>query len=139
MPDTFNSEKRSEIMSRIKGKNSKPELLVRSLIHRLGYRFRVHVNDLPGKPDVVLKRHKKAVFVHGCFWHGHKGCARSKRPSTNTEFWNLKLSKNTLRDAANQRLLKEAGWSILVIWQCETRDHAALEETLKRFLEQKHG
>jgi len=96
----------------------------------------VHVNDLPGNPDVVLKRHKKVVFIHGCFWHGHENCSRSKRPTTNVEFWNLKLSKNTSRDKKNQKLLREAGWNLLIVWQCEIRDAGALASKLKRFLEQ---
>jgi DNA mismatch endonuclease, patch repair protein len=92
--DVFSKGKRSQIMSRISGKDTKPEILVRSLLHRMGFRFRLHTKDLPGKPDITLPKHKRVIFVHGCFWHGHKDCTRSKRPSTNVEFWNKKFEKS---------------------------------------------
>ncbi len=92
--DAFSREKRSQIMSRVSGKNTKPELIVRSQLHKLGYRFRLHRKDLPGKPDITLPKHKKVIFVHGCFWHGHTDCRRSKRPTSNEKFWNEKLDKN---------------------------------------------
>lgn len=109
MPDVFTSEKRSWIMGRVKSRNTKPEMLVRSMIHRMGFRFRLHKKDLPGNPDIVLCKHKKVIFIHGCFWHGHEDCPRSKRPTTNIEFWNKKLDQNIERDKRFQRLLKEAG------------------------------
>lgn len=122
-------------MSRISGKNTKPEILVRSLLHRMGYRFRIHRKDLPGKPDITLPKHKKVIFVHGCFWHGHLGCHRAKRPSTNTEFWNKKIDRNIERDQENIRLLRKSGWKVLIIWTCEIKKLDVLERTLTDFLE----
>ena len=121
-------------MSRVKGRDTKPELLVRSIVHRLGYRFRLHEKRLPGRPDVVLPRHRKVIFVHGCFWHGHTGCRRAARPSTNREFWDKKLDGNIARDRANIRALRRAGWKVLVIWQCAMRDRGRLEKKLVKFL-----
>lgn len=135
MPDVFSKEKRSRIMSKIKGKDTKPEKLVRSMLHRMGYRFRLHVRDLPGSPDVVLPRHRKIVFVHGCFWHGHLGCQRAKLPETNRPFWEEKIGKNIKRDRAVLRELKRNGWKILVVWQCQMRDKNVLEKRLRRFME----
>lgn len=134
MPDVYTPEKRSWIMGRVKGRDTKPEILVRSMIHRMGLRFRLHRRDLPGSPDIVLPKHKKIIFVHGCFWHGHKGCLRSKRPITNIEFWNKKLDQNIERDKRFQRILKEAGWDVLVVWQCETSKPDKLLRKLGRFL-----
>lgn len=118
MVDVFSKEKRSDIMSRIAGKNTKPELYVRSALHRAGYRFRLHGKDYPGKPDLVLPKFRLAVFIHGCFWHGHD-CKRGKRPSSNEEFWNEKLDKNLARDRANVIALEELDWTVWIIWQCE--------------------
>ena len=134
MADFFTKEKRSWIMSRVKGRDTKPEILVRSVIHRMGYRFRVHRSDLPGNPDIVLPRHGKIIFVHGCFWHGHKRCPRSKRPTTNKSFWNEKLNKNIDRDKRQQKEIKNMGWKVLVVWQCEIRKPSKLLEKLERFL-----
>ena len=121
-------------MARVKGAHTKPELLVRSLAHRMGFRFRLHRRDLPGCPDLVLPKHKKIIFVHGCFWHGHEGCRRSARPTTNTEFWNKKLSGNIRRDKTNQQRLQDDGWKILIVWECETKDQDGLKRILGRFL-----
>jgi DNA mismatch endonuclease (patch repair protein) len=132
--DKFTPEERSRIMSRVKGRDTKPEKLVRSLLHGMGYRFRLHRRDLPGKPDIVLPKYKKAVFIHGCFWHGHRGCSRSARPTTNTEFWNKKIDSNIRRDAAAQKELTASGWKYLIVWQCETRDLHALSDRLRGFL-----
>lgn len=110
---------------------------MRRLLHRMGYRFRLHRKDLPGKPDIVLPRHKKAVFVHGCFWHGHPGCRRATRPTDNAEFWAVKLDRNMARDAEALRRMVETGWSVLVIWECQTRDAVALEQRLKHFMTDK--
>jgi len=134
MTDVFTKEKRSWIMSRIKGCDSKQEILVRSLVHRMGFRFRVHRRDLPGNPDIVLPRHRKVIFVHGCFWHGHKGCPRSKRPTSNKDFWNEKLDKNMERDKRFRKILWSMGWKVLVVWQCETRKPEKLLVKLERFL-----
>jgi DNA mismatch endonuclease (patch repair protein) len=121
-------------MSRVRGRNTKPEILVRSLIHSMGFRFRVHRRDLPGNPDIVLPRHRKVIFVHGCFWHGHPGCLRSKRPTTNQSFWNRKLDANVERDKRFQAELTSMGWKVLVIWQCETKEPDVLAYKLERFL-----
>ena len=121
-------------MSGVRSKNTKPELIVRSAVHRMGYRFRLHRKDLPGKPDIVLPKHKKVILVHGCFWHGHKGCPGSKRPSSNIEFWNDKLEGNIIRDAENIRKLEELGWKPLVIWECETKKPDILYSILNEFL-----
>jgi DNA mismatch endonuclease (patch repair protein) len=134
MTDHLTQQERSRNMSRVKGRDTKPELLVRSIVHRLGYRFRLHGKKLPGRPDVVLARHRKVIFVHGCFWHGHTGCRRAARPSSNREFWDKKIEGNIARDAANIRALRQAGWKALVIWQCAMKDRERLENTLAKFL-----
>ena len=133
--DVFTREKRSQIMSRVSGSNTKPEIAVRSLLHNMGYRFRLHRKDLPGKPDVTLPKHKKVIFVHGCFWHGHAGCPRSKRPTTNQEFWREKLDKNSERDKAAINALKQLGWEITTVWTCEVNDTNKLKIKLLSFLE----
>ena len=122
-------------MSHISGKNTKPELIVRSLLHRMGYRFRLHKKDLPGKPDITLPRHKKVIFVNGCFWHGHENCPRSKRPKTNPDFWHAKLDKNIARDKINVEKLKSLGWDVLVVWTCEVKNSAVLKQKLVTFFE----
>ncbi|KVK54434.1 DNA glycosylase [Agrobacterium sp. D14] len=118
--DKFSKEKRSEVMSRIEGKNTAPELYVRSSLHRCGFRFRLHNRELPGKPDIVLPKFQTVVFVHGCFWHGHD-CSRGRRPTSNQQFWNEKLQKNLDRDARNIASLAEGGWAVFIIWQCELK------------------
>ncbi len=134
MADVFTPAKRSAIMARIKGQNTKPEILIRKLVHSLGYRFRLHQNTIPGKPDLVLPRHEKIIFVHGCFWHGHAGCSRAGLPSTNTEFWKKKILTNRNRDARVRGELHRSGWQVLVIWQCQTKKIESLTKRLKRFL-----
>ena len=136
MADVFTRAKRSAIMSRITGKNTNPEIIVRKLIHSLGYRFRLHIKDLPGKPDLVLPRHKKIIFVNGCFWHGHAGCNRAALPETNAEFWATKILNNKQRDVRVIRMLRRRGWQVLTIWQCQTNDHAELADRLTPFLNQ---
>jgi DNA mismatch endonuclease (patch repair protein) len=133
--DVFSREKRSQIMSRVSGKNTKPELIVRSLLHRMGYRFRLHRSDLPGKPDIVLPKYKKVIFVHGCFWHGHIDCQRSKRPTTNKNFWHEKLDGNIARDKVTIRNIRELGWDALVVWSCEVKDMNQLGNIIIAFLE----
>lgn len=135
MPDMFSSVDRSRIMSHVKSRNTAPEIAVRRLLHRLGYRFRLHRANLPGHPDIVLPRHRKVIFVHGCFWHGHRGCPRAGRPTSNTEFWNRKLDANVRRDGAAQGALVALGWQVLIVWQCETRDEMQLSSSLRQFLE----
>lgn len=121
-------------MSRISGGDTQPELIVRRLIHRMGFRFRLHVKSLPGKPDIVLPRHKKIVFVHGCFWHGHKGCPRSQQPTSHVEFWQSKISGNIARDDRNKAALENSGWQVLTIWSCETNRRDEIATKLMEFL-----
>lgn len=122
-------------MSRVGGKDTKLELIVRSLLHKMGYRFRIHRTDLPGNPDITLPRHKKVIFVHGCFWHGHIECSRAKRPSTNQEFWQKKLDRNIERDGQNLAKLAALGWTFLVVWQCEVKNVPKLRQKLEIFME----
>jgi len=133
--DRYTPEKRSEVMSRIGGKDTKPELTVRRLLHRLGYRFRLHRKDLPGKPDIVLPKLRLVILVHGCFWHGCEKCNRGTRvPKTNTAFWVKKISENRRRDAEAQCRLADLGWHVIVLWQCETVETDGLQERLLREL-----
>lgn len=122
-------------MASIKGRHTLPEKLVRHCLRKLGIRFRGNVKRLSCTPDMVIGGQKKAVFVHGCFWHGHKGCLRAARPETNRVFWDKKIDGNMVRDRRNLRELKKEGWSVLVIWQCQTKDETALMRRLKRFAE----
>jgi len=131
MTDMVSAVRRSAIMSRIKGSNTQPEMLVRRVLHRLGYRFRLHVATLPGKPDIVLPRHKIVVLVHGCFWHGHK-CADGHRPKSNTDYWNKKLERNTARDKVTQRLLRRQGWRPVVIWSCQCANEGNIEKIVRK-------
>jgi DNA mismatch endonuclease (patch repair protein) len=133
--DVFSREKRSQIMSRVRGKDTKPEFIVRSLLHKMGYRYRLYRKDLPGKPDIVLPKHKKVIFVHGCFWHGHEVCSRSKRPTTNQEFWREKLDKNIERDKEVVNALYHSGWDVLTVWSCEVKNMTTLKNKLLSFLE----
>jgi DNA mismatch endonuclease, patch repair protein len=132
--DKLSPERRSENMRRIKSKGTKPEMAVRSLVHRLGYRYRLHAKDLPGKPDLVFRKRRKVIFVHGCFWHGHAVCRDGKAPSSRQDYWRPKLERNRQRDAANQTALEAAGWHVLVIWECETRDTEQLAARITEFL-----
>lgn len=134
MPDRFSKETRSRVMSHVKGRHTQCELRVRRLLHSMGFRFRLHRADLPGKPDIVLPKYRKVVFVHGCFWHGHAGCPRAKRPSTNREFWDRKLDGNIARDAKAINDLKLAGWGALVIWQCELREIDDVAHRIRSFI-----
>lgn len=128
--DIFTPEKRSDVMRKIKNKNTKPELAVRSLSHRLGFRFRLHRNDLPGKPDMVFPKYQLCLFVHGCFWHQHPGCKYAYQPKSRPEFWSSKLCKNVLRDMKVQQELITRGWKVGVIWECETKNPDLLEQRL---------
>ena len=122
--DKYSTEKRSSMMSSVKTKNTKPEILVRSILHKSGLRFRLHRKDLPGSPDIVLPKYKTAIFVHGCFWHGHD-CPKGRRPASNQEFWNEKLDNNIERDKANYISLQSLGWSVKVIWECSIHETIA--------------
>ncbi len=121
MADRLNEEQRRHLMSRVRGQNTKPELQVRSAAHAMGLRFRLHRRDLPGKPDLVFPKWRIAIFVHGCFWHRHFGCHKASLPTTRSEFWATKLARNVERDAENTDRLKALGWSVGVIWECESR------------------
>jgi DNA mismatch endonuclease Vsr len=132
--DKLSPDKRSRNMSRIKGKDTKPEVLVRSLLHAMGYRFRLHDGKLPGKPDIILPRFKAVILVHGCFWHGHKGCKRAALPTTRASFWAEKISGNIKRDERNIALLEKAGYRCLVLWQCEMKVVETLKKRMSDFL-----
>jgi len=133
MVDNRTKASRSRLMSRIGSKHTKPELIVRSLLHRLGYRYRLHRKELPGRPDIAFIGRKKAIFVHGCFWHGH-GCKIGKLPKSNLEFWNPKIERNRQRDSENISELEQIDWAVEVVWQCELRDFQSLEHRLRSFL-----
>lgn len=121
-------------MASIHGRDTKPELVVRKIIYAMGFRYRLHYDKLPGKPDLALLKHKKAVFVNGCFWHGHQDCKRSKTPDSNTDFWKSKIAGNMERDQKNVRDLIEQGWEVLTIWSCEISKGDLLQKKLKDFL-----
>lgn len=124
--DIWSKQKRSEVMSKIRGKNTKPEMILRSQLFKQGFRFRVHQKDLPGKPDIVLPKYKTIIFVHGCFWHYHKDCREGRIPSTNSKFWKEKLQRNISKGEANIKTLKKEKWKVFVVWECE------IEKQLKR-------
>lgn len=129
-------ETRSRIMRAVKGKDTAPEMTVRRLVHSMGYRYRLHRQDLPGKPDLVFRRLRRVIFVHGCFWHGHN-CARGARmPKANHTYWQNKISRNRLRDASSAAALRSQGWSVAVIWECELKDMARIRARLTKFLSQ---
>ncbi len=130
MTDHLTKEKRSWNMSRIRSKDTKPELLVRSLLHHLGYRFRLHSKKLPGKPDIVLAKYKTVIFVHGCFWHRHNDCSRATTPKSNQEYWNSKFNRNVQRFSDVSEQIKNLGWNVMVVWECEIKDIDGLTEKL---------
>jgi DNA mismatch endonuclease (patch repair protein) len=129
MVDMFTKERRSEIMARITDRDTKPEMLVRRLLHRMGVRFRLHAKGLPGKPDLVLRKWRTVVFVHGCFWHGHdcRRGSRNRRPKSNAGYWNPKIEGNMARDAKHAKEFAALGWRRIVVWDCETSDLDRLE------------
>ena len=130
MTDIVDSQRRSELMASVRGRDTAPELAVRRIAHRMGLRFRLHRNDLPGRPDLVFPKHSLAVFVHGCFWHRHQGCRYASTPKSRIAFWTEKFAANVERDARQEAALRTLGWRTLVIWQCETKDEAAVERRL---------
>lgn len=134
MPDNLTTEQRRRCMSRVKNRHTKPELIVRSTLHRLGYRFRLHRRDLPGSPDVVFPGRRKVIFVHGCFWHRHPGCKAAGMPTTRAEFWKKKFDVNVSRDLEKIKSLEADNWATLIIWSCETKDAASLKVKLISFL-----
>jgi len=135
MVDVHTKKQRSYNMSMIKSRDSKPELLVRSLIHRMGYRYSLHRKDLPSKPDIVLTRHKKIILVHGCFWHMHDCRYGRTKPATRPQFWAKKRQENRERDERNINKLKEQGWTVLIIWECQTKNVSVLTKRLVAFLD----
>ena len=130
MTDIVDSERRSENMSRIKGRDTAPELAVRRIAHGLGFRFRLHRKDIPGCPDLVFPKYRLAVFVHGCFWHRHDGCQYTYMPKSRTAFWTKKFGQNVARDYRNEKALQELGWQVLVIWECETWNKEKVKQRL---------
>jgi DNA mismatch endonuclease (patch repair protein) len=140
MTDIFTPEKRSEVMSRIRGRNTKPEVALRSLLHSLGYRFTVNGpknKSLPGKPDIVLPKYRAVIFVHGCFWHGHESCPHFRLPKSRIDFWSAKIEGNQTRDLRNETALRHLGWHVVTIWECALKTTAArawLKESLPKLL-----
>lgn len=132
--DVLTTEQRSAVMSRVRSKNTRPELKVRMLLHGLGFRFRVHRRDLPGHPDIVLPRFRTVVFVHGCFWHRHANCTKTTVPASNADFWASKFVANKRRDRRIQNDLRKRGWRVIVVWECETLAPARLSDRLDKAL-----
>jgi DNA mismatch endonuclease (patch repair protein) len=128
--DRISPEARSALMSRVGNTDTRPEVRVRRILHKNGFRFRLHRRDLPGTPDIVLPSCRIVIFVHGCFWHRHSGCRRASMPATNVDRWQLKFDRNVVRDEANRASLKLLGWQVLVVWECELKNEAALENRL---------
>ncbi len=134
MTDKLTPEERSWLMARVRSKDTKPEWILRSALHRLGFRYRLRRKDLPGKPDLVFPKYRAAVFVNGCFWHRHEGCSQATTPKSNVEFWERKFRGNVERDARNHRALRENGWRVVVVWECEL--YARTVETVERVVEE---
>jgi DNA mismatch endonuclease (patch repair protein) len=132
--DILTPSERSKRMSLIRSKNTKPEIAVRKLVHGMGYRYRLQADDLPGRPDLAFRSRKKAIFVHGCFWHLHKGCRNNRPPKSRQRYWKPKLERNAERDKRVRRQLRRMGWASLVIWECETANPTRLAAKLARFL-----
>ena len=128
--DTISKEHRSWNMSRIRSRDTKPEMIVRSLLHRMGFRFRVHVGGLPGKPDIVLPKYRSVVFVHGCYWHRHPGCEFAYTPKSRVEFWQQKFADNVQRDKEAIDELGREGWEVFIVWECETKDDDVIQYRL---------
>jgi DNA mismatch endonuclease, patch repair protein len=128
------SSERSRLMSKVRQKDTKPEMLIRRLLHALQYRYRLHQRTLPGSPDLVFPSRRKVLFVHGCFWHRHAGCVKTTSPKTRKEFWKSKFAANQDRDRRNNRKLEALGWDVGVIWECETQDVRTLARKLRKFL-----
>lgn len=138
--DIVDPARRSQMMARIQGRNTVPEIIVRRTAHRLGFRFRLYRKDLPGRPDLVFPRFRAAVFVHGCFWHRHEGCRFAYTPRSRVRFWTEKFDRNVARDRCTEDALRSLGWRVLVIWECETRDDATVALRLLHFLrDAEHG
>jgi DNA mismatch endonuclease (patch repair protein) len=125
-------------MSRITSKDTAPEVIFRRLIHRAGFRYRLHVKTLPGKPDLVLKKYRTVVFIHGCFWHGHEGCKRGNMPKTNKKYWKNKIERNIARDKKNVKILKRSGWNVFIVWECELKEPENVLKKFHRFIKTKN-
>ena len=136
MADRLNTQQRHHCMSRIRGKNTKPEILVRKGLHARGFRFRLHNKKLPGSPDIVLPKYGVAIMVNGCFWHGHKGCRYATKPKTNIEFWEAKIARNRHRDEVTTAHLEALGWTVITIWECELRTNSQLDDRLNTLAEE---
>jgi DNA mismatch endonuclease (patch repair protein) len=134
MTDKVSKEQRSANMRAVRSRNTQPEVRVRQIAHALGYRFRLHFRKLPGNPDIAFPGRRKAVFVHGCFWHRHKGCRRASIPKSNRAFWRAKLARNASRDAEELAAIRKQGWRALVVWECEIKNERRLAARLRRFL-----
>ena len=134
MTDIVDSNRRSELMAGIRGRDTTPERMVRRVAHRMGLRFRLHRKDLPGRPDLVFPKHRLVVFVHGCFWHRHQGCRYAYTPKSRVTFWSEKFAANVARDARQEAALRTLGWRVLIIWECETRHKAAVERRLSALI-----
>jgi DNA mismatch endonuclease (patch repair protein) len=133
MADIFSKQKRSEIMSKVRSKNTKPEETVRKYLFSQGFRYRKNVKKLPGSPDIVLSKYKTVIFVNGCFWHGHD-CPKGKLPQTNKEKWQKKIEENKKRDEKNYKLLQEAGWNVIVVWECELKNKKSLKKLYEKLV-----
>lgn len=133
--DSVSREKRSEIMALVRAKDTRPEMAVRKLVWGLGYRYRLHRRDLPGCPDLVFSGRRKVIFVHGCFWHRHEGCALARLPKSRLDFWGPKLESNALRDRRNKRALARQGWKVLTVWECELKNMNRVIGMARRFLD----
>jgi len=130
---------RRRIMASVGQKNTKPEMIVRRLLHAMNYRYRLHLKDLPGRPDIVFGSRRKAIFVHGCFWHRHPGCKKASMPATRADFWAGKFARNIERDAEVERKLSDLGWHTLIVWECETSKPNSLKDRLQAFLERENS
>lgn len=139
MTDTLSPEERSERMSRIRSRDTKPELALRSALHRLGFRFRVNARQLPGKPDIVLPKYRTVVLVHGCFWHRHDGCKIASTPKSNTAFWEEKFARNVERDRSVAEKLAQMGWNVVVVWECELATTKKVKEKACEIAEKLRG
>lgn len=134
MTDIYSKRHRSQIMRSIRCRDTRPEVRVRRVLHRMGFRFRISPPELPGKPDIVLPKWRVVVLVHGCFWHGHRGCCEGHLPKSNLAYWQPKLARNRTRDAKNAKLLRKLGWNRIVIWECQTYSLAKLETRMRKAL-----
>lgn len=139
LPDFMTPEQRSRAMSSIGGRDTKAELAVRSQLHRMGFRFRKNVRSLAGSPDIVLPKYNAVIFIHGCFWHGHEGCSKSKLPATQKEFWDKKITANRIRDRRCTEVLRDAGWRVAVVWECCTNSTQRLHDTVIALEDWLHG